>query len=265
MDKLQRIEPSDTCCVCMDENNRNFMFKTCCSVLLCRSCYNQLEVEAFPGRNSCPGCRTTFNKIGYSVKVVDNIAVPRAYCGVVLTDVKSLKEHDEHVLSCADCLRKVIAGQRWFEGQLTEKFAGMKRKLQSVEDEVYVRNHQIRNLTSENRHLMGELTQIIAVMSGRERPRPVLPAESVTVTSSASVSSTEVFSSEEEQQQSAESAESVSDENQTPPRQRQRSTPSAARTRAPPVPRARPSATLTVRPRNNRGRRILETTSSTSQ
>lgn len=162
---MQAVQPTDFCGICMDETNRDFLYKTCCSLLICRKCYNQLEVESFPSHSSCPGCRQNFNKVGYSVDVVNNAVVPRAYCGLSMPNIKSLKEHDAHVLSCVDCLKKVIKGNSWFEKQLNEKFTGMKRKLQTMEDEVYVRNQRIRELTTHNAFLVREVAKKTAMLN----------------------------------------------------------------------------------------------------
>lgn len=174
---MQRIEPTDACCVCMDEGNRDFLYKKCCSVLLCRKCYNQLEVESFPNHSTCPGCRKSFHKVGYSVDVVGNIAVPRAYCGALLSEAQCFKDHDAHVLSCNECLKMVIKGNSWFEKQLTDKFAGLKRKLQSTEDEVYVRNQRIRELMFQNAFLTREIARQSAVIEQVVQQNERLPSE----------------------------------------------------------------------------------------
>ena len=242
---MQRIESTDACCVCMDDTNRDFLYKTCCAVLLCRQCYNQLEVEAFPNHSTCPGCRQPFHKVGYSVDVVNQIAVPRAYCGLPLPEVQSLKEHDAHVLSCVECLKKVIKGNNWFEKQLTEKFAGIKRKLQTTEDEVYVRNQRIRELTLQNAAMASEYARQTVVFQqiihntatarrGPSARRELFPADE-NQESESSVSSTEVFSVNEDEGPS------------TPPRQ----TISASRTSPPPAPRPR-RVTRNTAPRNAR-------------
>ena len=233
---MQRIELSDTCCVCMDETSRDFLHKACCSVLVCRKCYNKLEVECFPERTKCPGCRGSFEKTGYSVEVVNNIAVPRAYCGQLLPDVKSLKEHDQHVLECAECLKKIVRGHTWFETQLTEKFTGMKRKMNVLQDEVFVRNQHIQTLKSENQFLANELLRTVAMLTRFKRSRTEALPEPVVVPT-LSPSTTEVFTSDEEAQN-------------TPPRQTTEVPPTA-----PARASARSRATLTVRP--SRARRVL--------
>lgn len=204
-----QIQTSDVCGICMDESNRDFLYKTCCTFLICRKCYNQLEVECFPSHSNCPGCRQSFHKVGYSVDVVNNVVVPRAYCGLPLPDVKCLKEHDAHVMGCVECLKKIIRGNSWFEKQLTEKFAGIKRKLQSTEDEVFVRNQRIHELTRQNTFLLRELARQGAILDQvaegtRARPGVVTGAAIARrqlfreVGHEDSVSSTDVFSSQEE-------------------------------------------------------------------
>ena len=204
--QTMQIQSTDSCGICMDEANRDFMYKTCCTLLVCRKCYNQLEVESFPERSICPGCRKGFHKVGYSVDMIDNIAVPRAYCGQSLPDVQSIQEHDAHVVSCVECLKKVIRGNNWFEKQIIEKFAGIKRKLQTTEDEVYVRNQRIRELSQQNAFMAREMARqsdvINRLAEGNSTPvhsrrRLFASQENIhpTPPSAGSVSSTDLFSS----------------------------------------------------------------------
>lgn len=169
---MQTITPSDICGICMDEGNRDFLYKTCCTFLLCRKCFNQVELEAFPTPSNCPGCRQKFTKVTFSVDTVNNSVVPRAYCGAALLPA----EQESHVQNCVDCLKKVVKGNMWFEIQLGEKFKTLKRKLSVYEDELFVRNTRIRELTHENRNLAKELflrnNHIQLLQRRRAQPRP---------------------------------------------------------------------------------------------
>lgn len=226
---MQSIQSSDNCAICMDETSRDFLYKTCCTLLLCRKCYNQLEVESFPNHSTCPGCRQGFSQVGYSIDLVDDTIVPRAYCGQPLPHIKSLKEHDAHVLTCVECLKKVIKGNSWFEKQLTEKFAGIKRKLQSVEDEVYVRNNVIRNLSTQNAYLAREVerqAETIQRLSAASAPSELLDSMSTS-------SGTEMLSTTPDASSSEEDLENLPPASfRTPPT-------AAARTRAPIMSRRR--------------------------
>lgn len=245
---MQAIQPSDICAICMDETNRDFLYKTCCTLLLCRKCYNQLEVESFPNHSTCPGCRKCFNQVGYSIDLVNNKVVPRAYCGLPLPSIQSLKEHDEHVLSCVECLKKVIKGNSWFEKQLTEKFAGIKRKLQTVEDEVFVRNRVIRDLSSQNAFLAREVArqaETLERFSGVIIPRALSP---MSLSSTSSFSATDMLSSsssssEDEEENTASENTQAAPTTQTPITQ----TPPILRT--PPTSSERTSAPVLQRRR----------------
>lgn len=151
---MQTIQPSDICGICMDECNRDFLYKTCCTFLLCRKCFNQLELESFPNTSNCPGCRQKFTKVTFSVETVNSSAVPRSYCGAILVS----EEQDTHVNNCVHCLKKVVRGNMWFETQLGEKFKTLKRKMSVLEDELFIRNTRIRELTHEHRKLEKELS-----------------------------------------------------------------------------------------------------------
>lgn len=235
---MQSIQSSDNCAICMDETSRDFLYKTCCTLLLCRKCYNQLEVESFPNHSTCPGCRQGFSQVGYSIDLVDNTIVPRAYCGQPLPNIKSLKEHDAHVLSCVECLKKVIKGNSWFEKQLTEKFAGIKRKLQSVEDEVYVRNNVIRNLSSQNAFLVREVERQAATIERLSGPTAAAaPAEPLDAMSTSS--GTEMLSSTPDVSSSEEDIENL------PPAALRTPPTAATRIRAPSVSRRRVQVTRT--------------------
>ena len=178
---LQSIQPSDVCGVCMDEGNRDFLFKTCCTMLLCRKCFNQLEVEMFPDASKCPGCRKHFTKMTFSIESVQDKIQPRAYCGAFV----SVENQDQHVNQCVDCLKKVIKGNMWFEMQLSDKFKTLKRKLSVFEDEIFIRNTRIRELNHENRKLSKELLvrnnhimmlqQLRARSSSRPSPQRPIP------------------------------------------------------------------------------------------
>ena len=167
---LSSIQPSDVCGVCMDEVNRDFLFKTCCTMLLCRKCFNQLEVEAFPDASKCPGCRKNFTKVTFSIESVQDKIQPRAYCG----EFVSMETQDQHVNQCIQCLKKVIKGNMWFEMQLSDKFKTLKRKMSVFEDEIFIRNTRIRELNHENRKLSKELlvrnNHILMLQQLRARP-----------------------------------------------------------------------------------------------
>lgn len=240
---MQSIQTSDVCCVCMDEMNRDFLYKTCCTLIVCRKCYNQLEVESFPNHSTCPGCRQAFSKIGYSVEVINNVVVPRAYCGMALPAIQSLKEHDEHVLSCVECLKKVIKGNSWFEKQIIEKFAGIKRKLQTVEDEVFVRNQRIRELSHDNAFMAREISRQSVVLDrlieGRRTVsvtrRQLFTTEENLPLTPLSVSNTELLTTDDEETDGEADESSVGEHQDpaapsTPPRS------SSARTTPPLAP-----------------------------
>jgi hypothetical protein len=145
---METIKDSDICGICMDESNRDFLFKTCCTFLMCRVCYNKLEIESFPKNTKCAGCRKEVSKITLTTSVVDNTNVPVTPCGKVLSESAV-----DHINNCVQCLRLIVHGNNYFEEQVGEKFKTLKRKLDSSQDEVYAREQCIRDLTYDNRQL----------------------------------------------------------------------------------------------------------------
>jgi hypothetical protein len=174
---MDPILSSDVCGICMDETNRDFLFKSCCTFLICRGCYNKLEVESFPVISCCPGCRQEFTKASFSVDSVNNHSVPRAYCGSVLSLTES-NGYENHVNQCLQCMQKIIKGNQWFEMQLTHKFTSLKRKMESYEDELFVKNQRLRILSRENRILLREVSyrnqQVTQLRNQQQRSQSTL-------------------------------------------------------------------------------------------
>lgn len=150
---METIKPSDICGICMDEGNREFLYKTCCTFLICRVCFNSLEVEAFPKTSSCPGCRKDFCKLSLTAVVIDNENVPIAPCKAVCKD----ENPNDHIKNCLRCLQLVVHGNNWFEDNVAKKYTNLKRKYESCQDEVFARNQRIYDLTFENRSLKTEI------------------------------------------------------------------------------------------------------------
>lgn len=173
---MEPIKSSDICSVCMDECNREFIYKTCCTLLICRVCLNQLEVESFPNNTCCPGCRQMFPKICFNAVTENEKTHKVAPCKAKVTEKEAV-----HINNCVKCLQEVVRGNNWFEEQFGNKYNNLKRKHDSLLDEVFVRNQRIRDITHENRVLTRELavrnTRISALQAQREstvaRPRTV--------------------------------------------------------------------------------------------
>ena len=150
---METLKPTDICGICMDENNKEFLYKTCCTFLICRVCFNSLEVEAFPKTSTCPGCRKDFCKLSLTAVVIDNVNVPLAPCKAVCKD----ENPDDHIKNCLRCLQLIVNGNNWFEDNVAKKYTSLKRKYESCQDEVYARNQRIYDLTFENRNLKTEI------------------------------------------------------------------------------------------------------------
>lgn len=142
---MEPIKASDICSVCMDETHREFVYKTCCTLLLCRKCFNQLEVESFPNDTPCPGCRRVFPKICFNAVTINKTSTRK------IAPCKKLVTEDEttHLENCVKCLQELIRGNTLFEQNIGEKHNKLKRKHDILQDEVFVRNQRIRELSNE--------------------------------------------------------------------------------------------------------------------
>jgi hypothetical protein len=149
---METLKTGDICGICMDECSKDFLFKTCCTFIVCRVCFNKMEVESFPKNSTCPGCRKEFSKLSLTTVVIDNVNVPLAPCKEVCGS-----DPEEHIYNCVKCLKLIVNGNNWFEENIAKKFNGLKRKYESCQDEVYARNQRICDLTFENRNIRIEI------------------------------------------------------------------------------------------------------------
>lgn len=163
---MQTILPTDCCGVCMDESSRDFLYKTCCTFLVCRKCYNLLEVEAFPNVSNCPGCRSTFTKVSYTVNESSEHRYPQAYCGERMS--LDVKEHQLHFQNCLTCLQKIVVGNNWFEKQITKKFIALKQKYDECRDDLFAHQESTQELVSHNHFLRREMAKLMALVDSRD-------------------------------------------------------------------------------------------------
>jgi len=153
---MNPITASDVCQVCYDESQRTFVYKKCCSLLLCRSCLTNMMLTSFPDLATCPGCRAVFTCDLCNCVTVGSQVLPCAPCNCLLL----IKEHETvelcvatHMKNCVPCLQKLVRNNHLFQQKVGQKFNGLKRKYSVLKDEVFVRNTRIRELLLVNNEL----------------------------------------------------------------------------------------------------------------